>query len=450
MTVPTAGPLPVSGVQLPRDDGERPTALLPVGALVRISAFWLGLTSIDAVVNAAVQARIKFDGLAAPGTEGSSLALVAVLTFVFSVAVQPTVGSISDYTTTRWGRRKPYIVAGALFDVVFLVGIATANSLVAIAAFVTLLAFSTNVARGPFQGYVPDLVPDRQVGLASAMVGLMQVFGNVLGFALAAIATSQGNVGLAIVAIAIVELITMISVVVRVPNGPPAKQRNGRSWVSIAKETWGTDILSEKSYIWLLASRLFILMGGASVLNFVYLYLADAHGLTEEQTGGAFLQMLAATTLLAIIAIVPASRLSDRIGRKPVIYGCTALGMLGLAIIASAPSIIVATVGAALFGASQGAFLAVDWALMTDIIPKAASGRYMGISNVVTASSTTIAVAIGGPAIDIINRSVGIGAGPRLEIMFGIVYFALGALALRPVAEPPRRGGQPVVAVLSG
>jgi MFS family permease len=191
-------------------------------------------------------------------------------------------------------------------------------------------------------------------------------------------------------------------------------------------------------------------MGGASVLNFVYLYLADAHGLTEEQTGGAFLQMLAATTLLAIIAIVPASRLSDRIGRKPVIYGCTALGMLGLAIIASAPSIIVATVGAALFGASQGAFLAVDWALMTDIIPKAASGRYMGISNVVTASSTTIAVAIGGPAIDIINRSVGIGAGPRLEIVFGIVYFALGALALRPVAEPPRRGGQPVVAVLSG
>jgi MFS family permease len=419
----------------------RPTADLPVGALIRISAFWLGLTSIDAVVNAAVQSRIKFDGLAEVGTEGTSLAIVAILTFVFSVAVQPTVGSISDYATTRWGRRKPFIVFGALFDAVFLIGIATANSLVAIAAFVVLLALSTNVARGPFQGYVPDLVPDRQVGLASAMVGLMQVLGNVVGFALAAIANIQGNVGLAILAIAAIEIATMASVVLKVPNGPPAKPREGKSWVSIAAETWGTDILRERSYIWLLASRLFILMGGATVLNFVFLYLADSHGLSQEQSGGAFLQMLGAATVLSLLSIVPASRLSDRIGRKPVIYGCSVLGAVGLGLIAIAPNVLVATIGAALFGASQGTFLSVDWALMTDIIPKASSGRYMGLSNVVTASSTTIAVAIGGPVIDIVNRSAGIGAGPRWEVAIGIVYFALGALALRPVAEPVRRRG---------
>jgi MFS family permease len=417
----------------------RPTMDLPIGALIRISAFWLGLTSIDAVVNAAVQSRIKFDGLAAPGTEGTSLAIVAVLTFIFSVAVQPTVGSISDYATTRWGRRKPFIVFGALFDALFLIGIATANSLMAIAAFVVLLSLSTNTARGPFQGYVPDLVPDRQVGLASAMVGLMQVLGNVLGFTLASIANVQGNVGLAIFAVAAVEVVTMISVVVRVPNGPPPKSREGRSWLSIAAETWGTDILQEKSYIWLLASRLFILMGGASVLNFVYLYLADSHGLTQAQAGAAFLQMLGAATVASLLAIIPASRLSDRIGRKPVIYACSALGAIGLALIATAPSVLVATVGAALFGASQGTFLSVDWALMTDIIPKASSGRYMGLSNVVTASSTTIAVMIGGPIIDAVNKSAGIGAGPRLEVALGIAYFVLGSLALRPVMEPDRR-----------
>lgn len=417
----------------------RPTAVLPVGALIRISAFWLGLTSIDAVVNAAVQSRIKFDGLAEPGTEGTSLAIVALLTFVFSVAVQPTVGSISDYAATRWGRRKPFIVFGALFDALFLIGIATANSLMAIAAFVVLLALSTNVARGPFQGYVPDLVPDRQVGLASAMVGLMQVLGNVVGFALAAIANTQGNVGLAIFAIAAIELATMASVVWKVPNGPPAKSRDGKSWLAIAAETWGTDILRERSYLWLLASRLFILMGGASVLNFIYLYLPDSLGLSQAQSGGAFLQMLAAATVVSLLSIVPASRLSDRIGRKPVIYGCSVLGGVGIGLIAIAPDPLVATIGAAIFGASQGTFLSVDWALMTDIIPKASSGRYMGLSNVVTASSTTIAVAIGGPFIDLVNREVGVGAGPRWEIVLGIGYFVLGALALRPVAEPYRR-----------
>ena len=428
------------------DAAGRPTMTLPTLALVRISLFWLGLTSIDAVVNAAVQTRIKFDGLVEPGTEGTALALVAAATFIFAIAVQPTVGAISDYASTRWGRRKPFIVVGALFDVVFLVGIATANSLVAIAAFVALLALSTNIARGPFQGYVPDLVPDRQVGKASAMVGLMQVLGNVIGFALAAFAASRGNVGVAIIAIAIIELVTMLSVVIGVPNGPPPKPRNGRSWLAIAAETWGLDILRERSYIWLLASRLFILMGGAAVLNFVFLYLADAQGLTEEQAGTAFLVMLGAATVVSLLVIIPASRLSDRIGRKPVIYGCTAIGAIGVLTIALAPSVPVAVVGAAVFGASQGIFLAVDWALMTDIIPKASSGRYMGLSNVVTASSTTIAVLIGGPLIDAVNKSAGVGAGPRLELIFGVVYFIIGGLALRPVVEPIRRRARAEIA----
>ena len=433
---------PASGTATSPVAWGRPTIPLPTTALVRISLFWLGLTAIDAVVGTAVQTRIKFDGIVVPGTEGVSLAVVAALQFLFSVAVQPTVGSISDYTTSRWGRRKPYIVVGASFDVLFLIGIATANSLLAIAAFVTLLAFSTNVARGPFQGYVPDLVPERQVGLASAMVGLMQVLGNVTGFALGAIATQRGNVGLAIVAIAVIELVTMLSVVLRVPNGPPAKPREGRSWLSVAAETWGTDILRETSYLWLLGSRLFILMGGAAVLNFIIFYLADSQGLTKEEAGGAFLNMLIAATIVSLLAIVPASRLSDRVGRKPVIYVCTALGVVGVGIIAVAPSVAVATVGAAIFGASQGTFLAVDWALMTDIIPKAASGRYMGLSNVVTASATTIAVLIGGPLIDALNRSLGVGMGERVELVFGAAYFLLGALLLRPVREPSRAEGE--------
>lgn len=440
MSEVAAGPTADGDVAGDGDGRARPTLPLPAPALIRISLFWLGLTSIDAVVNAAVQSRIKFEHLVEPGTEGGSLAIIAVLTFVFSVAIQPTVGSISDYASTRWGRRKPFIVGGALFDAVFLIGIATANSLLAIAAFATLLALSTNVARGPFQGYVPDLVPDRQVGLASSMVGLMQVLGNVLGFGLAALADIQGNVGLAIIAIASVEVATMLSVVLRVPNGPPAKPRNGRSWASIAAETWGTDILRETSYVWLLASRLFILMGGAALLNFVKLYLADVHGLNQAETGAAFLNMLIAVVVVSLLAIVPASRLSDRYGRKPVIFVCTGFGVAGVAMIAAAPNLTVATIGAALFGASQGTFLAVDWALMTDIIPRASSGRYMGLSNVVTASSTTIAVTIGGPLIDALNHSAGIGTGERVELIAGAIYFVIGAAALIPVREPRRRG----------
>ena len=54
-----------------------------------------------------------------------------------------------------------------------------------------LLAFSTNIARGPFQGYVPDLVAEPQVGMASGLVGMMQVVGNVTGFLLVSLAVSS-------------------------------------------------------------------------------------------------------------------------------------------------------------------------------------------------------------------------------------------------------------------
>ena len=428
----------LDGLTIRSEANRRPMAGLPITSLLRLSLFWLGLTAIDSVVTSVTQSRLKFEGLVAPESIGSSLAIMAALTFGFSFFIQPTVGSISDYTTTRWGRRKPYIVAGAICDGVFLIGIATASTFVALAAFVTLLAVSTNVARGPFQGYVPDLLPDHQVGLGSALVGLMQVVGNIVGFGLAALANITGNFGLALAAVAIIELVTMISVVVRVPNGPPARPRNGKSWRSIAAETWGTDILREKSYIWLLASRLLVLMGGASLVNFVVLYLVDVHGLTQQEVGTAQLAMIAAVAVAAMAAIIPSARISDRVGRKPVIYVSMALGAVSLVIAALAPNIPVAVVAAAVFGGSQGTFLAVDWALMTDIIPKAASGRYMGLSNVATQSSTTIAVIIGGLLLDAIARmALGPGAGARVILFVGVAYFVLGALALRAVVEPP-------------
>jgi MFS family permease len=417
----------------------RPTAALPWVALVRLSLFWLGLTAIDSLITNAMQSRLKFDGLVPPESIGSSLAILAALTFGFSFFIQPTVGSISDYTTSRWGRRKPYIVAGAIFDAVFLIGIAMSSTFIALAAFITLLAISTNIARGPFQGYVPDLLPERQVGMGSALVGMMQVVGNIVGFGLGALANIQGNVGLALVAVAVIELVTMISVVVRVPNGPPARPRNGRPWRSIAAETWGTDILREKSYVWLLASRLFVLMGGASLVNFVVLYLTDVHGLTRAEAGSAQLLMLAAVAIASLAAIFPSARLSDRIGRKPVIYVSTALGAVSLVMAALAPNIPVAIIAAAVFGGSQGTFLAVDWALMTDIIPKAASGRYMGLSNVATQSSTTIAVIIAGVLLSAIAHSaLPPGTGERVVLFVGVGYYLLGALTLRAVVEPRR------------
>ena len=434
--VASAGPL--SEAQ-PDQGAWRPTTILPISHLARISAYWLGLTAIDGAVGGAIQSRVDFEHLVPKLEQGGALREIGIIALIIGIVIQPTVGSISDYTISRWGRREPYILAGSLLDVVILLAISQSHTVIALAAFVALLSISTNVARGPFQGYVPDLVPNEQVGLASAMVGLMQILGNVVGFALVAIANIAGNVGIALLGVAVVELITMLSVVIRVDNGPPAKPRSGRSWWSIAAETWGTDILQQRSYVFLVASRLFVLAGGATLVNFVVFFLSDSFSQTQSEVGGTQLEILAVIVVANCLAIVPAARLSDRIGRKPVIYVSCLLGGAGLLVAGVAPSIPIALVGAGLFGLSAGMFLAVDWALMTDIIPRASAGRYMGLSNVATGASTIVALIIGSIALDYFNTRYGIGVGARAAYLIGAAGFLIGALLLHPVVEPPRR-----------
>ncbi|HEX5589176.1 MAG TPA: MFS transporter [Candidatus Limnocylindrales bacterium] len=426
----------------PSEHGDRPTESLPTSQLVRLSLYWLGLSSIFIGLTQILSGRIQYDeasGLFSPGSEGRTLFFLNVAGALIAALVQPTVGSISDYTMSRWGRRKPYIFIGSVLDIVFLLGIASSNTVLAVAAFMVLLQVSANFAQGPFQGYVPDLVPAKQVGLASALVGLFQVLGNVAGFGIGAAAVATNNFFLGTMALGVLELVTMVSVVWRVNEGKAARPREGKSWVAIGREAWGLDILAQRSFLWLVGSRWFVLMGANMLVNFALFYLAQTFALKQEETGGPNIALLGATVLGNVVAVIPAARLSDRIGRKPVIYAACAIGGLGMAIVAAAPAIPIAIAGAALFGAGSGMFLAVDWALMTDIIPKASSGRYMGISNVATATAGIFAVMTGGLLMDAANAAMGYGTGPRFALGLAVIYYVFGALLLKPVVEPRSR-----------
>ena len=424
----------------------RPTALLPWGQLIRLSLYWLGLSAIFGGIGPINQSRLVYVGIGNADQVGTNLALIGVFGTLIAIIVQPTAGTISDYTMTRWGRRKPYIFIGSVLDVVFLYGLATSNTVLAIAVFLALLQFSSNFAQGPFQGYVPDLVPAPQVGTASSLVGLMQVLGVITGSIVAAIALYTSEYTIAIMVLAVIELATMLSVVIRVDDGRTAKPRDGKRWRDIALEAWGADILKERSYVWLVASRLFILMASGTVTGFVIIYLRQALGLDKAAAATTYTIVLVAIAITTVLVIVPAGRRSDKGGRKRYIWISCALGIVALVIIAVAPSVPVLVVGGMVFGAASGMFLAVDWALMTDIIPKASSGRYMGISNLATASSGLLAIAVAGPLSDWVN-SVSPGSGPRVAMLLAAGWYVVGALLLRPVDER-RREDDPLPAVV--
>ena len=461
---------PLAGVGAQPAETGRPTRALPFVHLLNLSVYWMGINAIWAGLGFVIfQARFRemYGEAFAP----SYVTLFETIPVLLAMLVQPTVAALSDYTVTRWGRRKPYIVIGTLLDVVFLWGFASSNEIVAMFAFIMLLQFSSNFAQGPFQGYVPDLVPARQVGTASGLMGVMIVIGQVAGVGIATLGLAQlagsdlplqSPERLALVqhvffwptvGLAFIELVTMIPLVLFIDEGRAAPSRGGRTWRQIALGAWGTDILKERSYVWLLVSRLFFLAAPTVPLFLGLFYLRQALGSADDVAAGQLNVIVATMGLTTGLATFPAARLSDRIGRKNTIYAAIAMGSLGIAVIAAAPTFELTVAGLVLIGVSAGSFLAVDWALMTDIIPKATAGRYMGISNVATGIAGPFARLVAGPLLSVlVVLGLPVGAdpatdapqssmyslAPRLVMLLGLVYFAISALTLRKVDETRR------------
>jgi Na+/melibiose symporter-like transporter len=100
--------------------------------------------------------------------------------------VQPAMGLLSDRSTSRFGRRRPFLLAGVLLDLVFLGWIAQAESFWSLLAAVLLIQFSSNMSHGPLQGLIPDLIPEDQRGRASAVKAIFELLPVVLlGFTIA-------------------------------------------------------------------------------------------------------------------------------------------------------------------------------------------------------------------------------------------------------------------------
>jgi MFS family permease len=461
----------VSSPLQPGKDGAeagRPTGKLPWTHLLNLSVYWLGINVIWSGLGYVIfQAR--FNAMFGETLGPSYVAFLEVIPLAVAIIVQPTVAAISDYTVTRWGRRKPYILVGGLLDIVFLAGIAASNDFVAIAAFVLLLQFSSNFAQGPFQGYVPDLVPERQVGVASGLMGLMIIGGQVAGVGIATLgllapnpyalgtpdagAFAQAHFFLPTLGLAVIEIVTMVPILLFVDEGRRAPSRDGRSWARIAMSTWSLDVLRERSYVWLLISRLFFLMSAAMVTYAGIYYLERSLGLSQDETALPLTVIAAVLGTTTGIVTFPAARLSDRVGRKRVIYAAIGVGTVGVLGVAAAPSFAFTLAALVLVGVSSGAFLAVDWALMTDIIPKATTGRFMGLSNVATALSGPLSRTTGGLLLTTLvllglpagappdapaSASSLYGAGPRIAIGLTVLFFGVSAWALRHVDEHRR------------
>src|SRR5437879_1865677 len=207
--------------------------------------------------------------------KGLALGVLEGVGSLMAVFWQPLAGAYSDRTHTRFGRRRPFIFAGTIGDVIFLIGIALSGTYWLVLIFYILLQTSSNTAQGPYQGLLPDVVPEDQRGVASGYYGISNVLGLLLGTVGAGYILAHAGRTAAILSICVVLLVTMLPTVLLVPDRAEPKDTQFKSaWEGI--RTTFTRPLGHRSFLWLVTSRLLILMGLGGIQSFVYFYFSDA------------------------------------------------------------------------------------------------------------------------------------------------------------------------------
>src|ERR671922_2333187 len=131
--------------------------------------------------------------LVGPLDKGKALSLLEGIGAVMAVVWQPMMGAISDRTWSPFGRRRPFIFGGTIGDVVFLVGLALSGSYWLLVIFYFLLQTASNTAQGPYQGMIPDVVPEEQRGTASGYYGLANLLGLLFGTVVAGLILSHAG-----------------------------------------------------------------------------------------------------------------------------------------------------------------------------------------------------------------------------------------------------------------
>ena len=145
-----------------------------------INIYWFALTTRSQVVTALVVPLLvqQFVGDAAKGAYLGQIRLWALMA---ALLVQALMGMLSDRSTSRWGRRRPFIAGGTLGQLVVLTLIGFAAGLSGMSGYWVLFGLyilsmvASDTAHAATQGLIPDLVPEEKRGTASGVKALLEV-----------------------------------------------------------------------------------------------------------------------------------------------------------------------------------------------------------------------------------------------------------------------------------
>jgi MFS family permease len=353
----------------------------------------------------------------------ANLAIVATIGALAAMIAQPIAGQISDRTRTRFGRRAPWIVIGALAGALSLIGLAFANTLVGIAIAWTLVQISYNFAQGPLSAVMPDRVPLARRGTFAALSGIGLMVGALGGSIVGSLFFNSITAGYITFAVISVGVLTLF-VVFNPDYSSTALVREPFHFRDFLRTFWVNPI-THPDFFWAFTGRLLLYTGYFAVTGYQLFILTDYLGIERPETVIPLLGLISLAGIL--IATIISGPLSDRIGRrKPFVFGSSVVMGLAMLLPWLAPSLESWMIMTFIAGLGFGMFQAVDTALMSEVLPSAKSfAKDLSVVNIAATLPQTLAPAVAG-AIVLTFGYVGL-------FPVGIVLSIVGAFAVWPI-----------------
>jgi Na+/melibiose symporter-like transporter len=406
---------------------------------VKITLFGFALTALWQSLHT-ITLPVRLLDFVPESQKNTYLGLLTLSGLLLAMFVQPLAGAVSDNSDFKWGRRRPFILVGGVIALLLIPGFGLAGSYAAIFAVYCLLQIASNIAQGPYQAFIPELVPADKHGRASGVKGLLEITGGLMLVYLSSIFMDRYSAGqgsyllwLVLDILMIVIFGALVATVLIVREPPVNGSRPKTPVLATLSHTFRKDIWKNHSFVWFLLSRLLVYMAFTTIQQFALYYFKDVIGVTDPAGATFRFSVLAVAGMLVVVW--PAGYLSDRIGRKSLTAASGLLGALGIAIIALSQEYNTILWAAGIIGIAMGIFNSTNWALATDFAPKTEEARYLGVANMATAGGAVLARVIG-PVIDFFNSRNAL-SGYNFMLLVCLAYFLIGSALVFNIKRRP-------------
>lgn len=357
----------------------------------------------------------------------ANLAIVTTTSFVFTLFAQPIAGAFSDRTRSRFGRRAPWMVMGALVGAIFLFGMGSLNDILWITVFWVIIQVALNFLQAPLTTITADRFPRSKRGGASAMMGLGMQLGMTIGVLVAAALGEQIGIGYSTFGVAVI-VITVLFVLFNRDWSSKDASVDPFHWGAFFRGFW-INPRKHPDFAWAFAARFLLILGYFVIATYQLYLLTDYIGMTLVEAQGAVVTLTLVSLVPTMLAIVLSGWWSDKVGRRKVfIYAASAVMVVGLVMPLLMPNMTGMIALSIINGVGFGLYMSVDAALMTEVLPSegTTAGKDLGILNVATNIPQAMSPAIAAVII------TSLGGYPMLFI-FGIVFTILAAIAIAPI-----------------